>query len=379
MPDELGDRPPRHDRLRLWPLYLGGFLGPFGGGILGTMLPELAHGLDTTVSAAGAGISAYLVPLALLTPFAGVLAARWGPERTVRRAYLLYVLASVACALAPTFEVFFGARALQGTANAFTAPLLITMIAERVPPDRTGRSLGTYIAMQGAGTAFAPFVGGLMAEIDYRLAFVVIAVAAVALTVATPGPRGSQPVKARPPWRPLLNGRLAEACTVAFTAQFAATALLVVVALHAGDRFGLSPTMRGLAVATFGVAGLASGRLVGLLADRFGVRRTGFAATLVLAGATAAAAWAPNAALLVACVTVAGVAGTGSRVTASSFALESTPANPSTATALSLSAQFLGAALSPGLVPLYQVSVVAALTAAAAVAATGAAVVLLRR
>lgn len=110
MPDELGDRPPRHDRgLRLWPLYLGGFLGPFGGGILGTMLPELAHGLDTTVSAAGAGISAYLVPLALLTPFAGVLAARWGPERTVRRAYLLYVLASVACALAPTFEVFFGA------------------------------------------------------------------------------------------------------------------------------------------------------------------------------------------------------------------------------------------------------------------------------
>ncbi|WP_284306072.1 MFS transporter [Mobilicoccus caccae] len=324
MSDRTGDVPRDQER-SLWPLYAGGFLGPFGGAILNTMLPELAGGLDTTVTAAGSAVSAYLFPFAALMPLAGLLAARWGAERTVRRAYVVYAAAALVCVVAPVFGVFFAGRVLQGMANAFTTPLLITMIADRVPASRIGRSLGTYASMQAAGMAFAPFVGGLAAAVDYRLAFVVVAVAAGALAIVTPrAPAHTRTDAARPPWRPLLNRGLGQACLVGFTVQFASTVIMLVAALEASDRFGLSPAARGLVVATFGVAGLASGRLVGALADRLGMRRMGFGATATLALAVGAAAWPPVVAALVACVVAAGIAGTGARVMTNTLALRST-------------------------------------------------------
>ncbi|GMA42353.1 hypothetical protein [Mobilicoccus caccae] len=54
------------------------------------------------------------------------------------------------------------------------------------------------------------------------------------------------------------------------------------------------------------------------------------------------------------------------------------PANRNTATALALSAQFLGSAFAPALLPIYQQSVVAACVIAAVVAGIGALVVLVR-
>lgn len=356
----------------LWPFYAGGFLGPFGGGMLSSMLPELAHGLNTDTSTAGVAITAYLFPFAALMPLSGMLGARWGQARTVRRAYGLYALASVACALATAFGVFTLARAVQGAANAFTTPLLITMIADRVPPGRVGRSLGTYASMQAAGMAFAPFVGGLAAGVDYRLAFVVIALAATALALATSTSQDTARARRGAPWRPLVNRRLGQACLVAFTVQFASTGIMLLSAMEASSRFGLTPASRGLVVATFGAAGLASGRLVGALADRFGMRRLGFAATVVLACSVTAAAWPPTPGVLVLCVGVAGVAATGGRVMTSTFALLSTPANRSTATALCLSTQFLGSAIAPVLLPVYTGSVVAAFGIAGGIAAAGA-------
>lgn len=362
----------------VWPLYLGGFLGPFAGAMLNTMLPELAAAFDTTVEVSGSAVTAYLLPFAALMPISGLVAARLGAERTVRWAYVLYVLASLICATAPDFGTFFAGRVLQGTANAFTTPLLITMIAERVPAGRMGRSLGTYASMQAAGQAFAPFVGGLTAGVDYRLAFLAVAGAATGLALATPQARSGNTRTQRPPWRPLLNWRLTQAGAVAFTVQFASTGIMLIAALEASDRFGLSPAARGLVVATFGLAGLASGRLTGAIADRYGMRRTGFAALIVLSLAVSATAWPPTVALLVLAVVTAGVAATVARTMTSTFAVRSTPENRSTATALALSTQFLGSAVAPVLLPLYTTSVVAACLLAGAVAALGAALTTFR-
>lgn len=91
-------------------------------------------------------------------------------------------------------------------------------------------------------------------------------------------------------------------------------------------------------MATFGVAGLASSRHVGGVADRIGMRRMGFGAGVTLTLAAVALAWASTTAALIACVVVAGVCATGGRVMTSTFALISTPANPNTATALALAA-----------------------------------------
>lgn len=165
-------------RSRLWPLYAGGLLGPFGGAMVTTMLPELAEGLHTSLATAASSLTVYLVPFAAIMLVSGTLAEHWGRARTIRWAYLVYALASLACALAPTAATFLGARAIQGAANAFTTPLLVAAISDLVGPTRLGRSLGVFGGMQAAGQAFAPLVGGIAAALDYRWAFVSAAAAA---------------------------------------------------------------------------------------------------------------------------------------------------------------------------------------------------------
>ncbi|MCW2612947.1 MAG: transporter, partial [Cryptosporangiaceae bacterium] len=177
------------DRLRIGGLYLGGLLGPFGGAMTTSMLPELGSTYDVSVSATTASLTAYLVPLAVLMLVSGTIGERYGRGRTVMLGYAVYTAASIVCALASTYSVFLGARVLQGAANAFTTPLLLVALGSTVPVERLGRALGTFASVQAIGQSSSPLVGGLAAEVDWRWAFVgVAAVSAVLGTLGLPRP-----------------------------------------------------------------------------------------------------------------------------------------------------------------------------------------------
>ncbi len=365
---------------RLWPFYVGGFLGPFGGAVTTPMLPELADGLGTSVTTAAAAMTAYLLPFAALMLVSGTLAEQWGRARSVQVAYVVYAAASLVCALAPGIGVFLAGRALQGSANAFTSPLLVAAISDAVPRSGLGRALGRYGALQAAGQAFAPLVGGVAGAVDWRLAFVTSAVVAGALAFAPPRdhPRDDdeEPLSAGQRWRALANARLARACGVAFGLYLSTSGLMLLVALLAGDRFGLDPEQRGLVVAAFGVTGLAAGGLLGRLADRLGLRRFGTVALLAFAGLTAAAGWSPAVWALVAAMALGGAASTAGRVVVNTLAVTSTPANRGGATSMTLSWQFLGSALAPvALLPAYAADAGLGFVLTAVGALVGAAVV----
>lgn len=147
------------------------------------MLPELGASYGLPSSAAAVSVTAYLLPFAALQVVSGTLGERWGRQRTVRIAYVVYTAASLLCALAPTFALFLAARALQGVANAFTTPLLFAVLASSVAPERLGRALGWFGSLQAAGQTSAPLIGGAAAEIDWRWAFVVSAVVSALLAL----------------------------------------------------------------------------------------------------------------------------------------------------------------------------------------------------
>lgn len=280
--------PARLDRLRIGALYAGAFLGPFGGGITASMLPELGADLGLSPSAASASLTAYLLPFALLMLVSGTLGARWGAARTVRWAYVAYAVFSLLGALAGTGWLFLGARALQGAANAFTTPLLLASLAAATPPERLGRSLGVMGSLQAAGMTFAPLVGGLAASVEWRAAFVGVAVVAALLAVAglpaDPPADTSGPPRLRDAWRPAVL-RLG---LVAGLAWAALGGLSFLVALRVEDAFGVGAALRGALLTGFGVCGLLTARLVGSGVDRFGpgvTVRVGAVAGAVLVGA----------------------------------------------------------------------------------------------
>jgi MFS family permease len=241
------------------------------------MLPELGASYGVSPGAASLSVTAYFLPFAAVMLFSGTLGERWGRRRTVVVAYSGYVLASLACVLATTLPLFLAARALQGVANAFTTPLLLSALAAAAPGQRLGRALGWFGSLQAAGQTSAPLLGGFAAEVDWRLAFAGVAVVAAALALigipsdpAADGARQGLGSAMRTALRPAVL----RVGLVAALGWGCLAGLSFLVALRLEDEFGMGAGPRGLVLTAAGVAGLLTARLVGGGVDRIGTRRS---------------------------------------------------------------------------------------------------------
>lgn len=255
----MGDhRPGRGRGHRVWPLYVGGFLGPYGSTMVTPIVHEVATGLHSTPRVAATAVTAYMLPFATLMLVSGTLAERWGRRRVLRAALAAFVAATVLCALAPTMEFFLVARALQGATNAFTTPLLVAAISDLVGGARLAKALGWFAAAQAAGQGMSPLFSGASAALDWRFAFAVPGVCGLLLVCFPPSRSATRRAAVtRASWRVLANRRLALACAVSFLAYLGAVGLTVLVVLRVKDRFGLGPVEIGLVSSAFGVAGMA--------------------------------------------------------------------------------------------------------------------------
>jgi MFS family permease len=347
------------DRLRIGGLYLGGLLGPFGGAMTTSMLPELGSTYDVSVSATTASLTAYLVPLAVLMLVSGTIGERYGRGRTVMLGYAVYTAASIVCALASTYSVFLGARVLQGAANAFTTPLLLVALGSTVPVERLGRALGTFASVQAIGQSSSPLVGGLAAEVDWRWAFVgVAAVSAVLGTLGLPRPTApAAQVGGGGRLRSLWHREVGRLAIVAMAGWACLGGLNFLVAIRAEDVFGLSSAQRGLLLTGFGVVGLFGGRLVGRAVDRHGARRCGFVGGVGGGVLVALCAFWTPAAGLAAGWALCGVASQVLLVSLNSLSLNAVPENRGGAVGVVQAFRFGGGALAPAAwLPLYHLA-----------------------
>lgn len=352
--------------IRRLPLYVGGFMGPFGTVVIVPMFPELREHFGATSSQVGLGFSLYLIPFAILLLVSGTLGERWGRRRTVRGTYLLYAVASLGCIVAPTLPLFIAARALQGVANAFITPLLLAGLAETVPAERFGRQVGIYSSFQALGGGLGTVIGGVAADTDWRLAF--LGTMVISLLLALAPPRGEpRPQTEAPRLGPLLTPRMV-LLGIAFL--FAATGpigISVLVGVAARDVLGVSGTAAGVILFAGAVSALLLGPLWGRLLDQMGVRRLGLVATIAavaLAGLPALAndAWTMGIIWVVASAAISAVI-----VVFQALGASIMPDNRGGALSFLLAFRFVGHALGPILfIPLIDWSVRGAFFIAAA-------------
>jgi MFS family permease len=330
-----------------FPLYAGGFLGPFGGAMLTAIIPNVAEGLDTSLTLVGAAITAYMIPFAVLQLVSGTLAERLGARRVVRSAYVAFGLAALACALAPGIWFFLGARAVMGAANAFLTPILLAALSEVVAPEVLGRTVGTFAAWQTAGLTFAPALGGALAEISWRFAFVSVTVTALILAIPQ-RTLGAFESRERPAsLRGLLNRWIAALSAKALLGYVGFTAIGFLIALVAADEFDLGSAARGLLVAGYGIGGIAFGRYAGTVVDRVGRPWTAFWGALACAAGVLALAFAPNPWTLALLWFGIGCAGTFVWAGLNTITVESFPENRAGATSVYSAFKFAGVAIAP--------------------------------
>ena len=148
-------------------------------------LPELATDLGTSTSSAQLTITACLLGLAVGQLIAGPLSDQFGRRRPLMIGLVCYLLASLACAFAPTIELLLVLRLLQGLAGA--AGLVIARAVARDLYE--GRALLIFfsrlILVSGLAPVVAPLIGGQLARVmDWRGIFVVLAGFGLLLVVA---------------------------------------------------------------------------------------------------------------------------------------------------------------------------------------------------
>jgi MFS family permease len=345
-------------RAPTFPLYVGGFLGPFGGAVLAVLIPQLRDAFDASTATIAAAIPAYLVPFAALQLVSGTLGERLGRRRVVRAGYVAYALACLGAALAPSVGVFIGARAVAGAANAFLSPLLLAGLAD-LTVTGIGRVVGTFAAVQTSAVALSPLCGGLLGALGWRWAFLVPAAVAVALALVPPpdaDPRA--PDMAPPRLRAVVTRRVGLLSAAAFAAYAGVAGISFLVALLAADEFGVGSIARGVVLAGFGVAGMLIGRTAGSGVDRFGrvpavvlgsAICTLLVASLGLAGGpvTLALLW-----------TLAGVGSSLVWAGLNVLAVEAVPGNRAGGTSVIGAFKFAGNAIAPLLwLPLYHADV----------------------
>jgi DHA1 family bicyclomycin/chloramphenicol resistance-like MFS transporter len=166
---------------------LGGLtmFGPLSLDLYLPALPELADDLNASASAAQLSITACLVGLAVGQLVAGPMSDRLGRRRPLMIGLVVYLLASVACALAPNVTVLVVLRLIQGLAGA--AGIVISRAVAR--DLYSGSALMIFFSrlllIAGLAPVLAPVLGGQLSRImSWRGIFGVLAGFGAALLLA---------------------------------------------------------------------------------------------------------------------------------------------------------------------------------------------------
>ncbi|MET8625929.1 MFS transporter [Kitasatospora sp. NPDC004669] len=110
--------------------------------------------------------SAYTLPFAVLLLTGGRLGDRLGRRRMFRIGVAGFLLASLACACAPTLDALLAFRAVQGAAAAVIVPQTIGLIKAMFRGEETARALGTIGPVMGLAAVAGPVLGGLLTHAD---------------------------------------------------------------------------------------------------------------------------------------------------------------------------------------------------------------------
>ena len=176
-------------RRNLFAVTSASFIGFMGFTLVMPFLPLYFHQLgveDVGQVAMWSGLSLGVTPAltALLAPFWGRLADRFGRKIMVERSLVSFVLVMSATAFVTQPWHVFALRCVQGLFAGYGA-LALAMAADSAPPGKMAQAIGTVQTAQRLGPALGPVFGGTVAAIVglQRAFFVAAAFYFVALVV----------------------------------------------------------------------------------------------------------------------------------------------------------------------------------------------------
>jgi DHA1 family bicyclomycin/chloramphenicol resistance-like MFS transporter len=163
-------------------------------------LPTLVRYFGTTDAAVQLTLPVFFLGLALGQLFYGPLSDRFGRRPPLLIGIALYVLASAACALAPSIEALLIGRFVQALGGCAGMTIAMAVVRDRYDPREGARTLSLLMMVMGVAPILAPLAGGwILVLLGWQAIFWVLALFGLtcflAVLVALPESRPADAVR----------------------------------------------------------------------------------------------------------------------------------------------------------------------------------------
>lgn len=260
------------------------------------ILPALAATFGVRPATMGLAITASLLAIALVAPFAGAVSDVLGRKRLIIGAAVAVILPTLAVASAQSFAALLFWRFAQGLLLPFIFAVTVAYIGEECTGAEAIRVAGIYSSGSVLGGFGGRFIAGIAADFGgWRVGFAAVAIAtalaAVVIAVTLPPEKKFRPLRGGVRatlrgWREhVANPLLWGCCAVAACMLFSVVATFTFVNLRlAAPPFLLTPGALGSVFAVY-LVGVVTTPLATRLAVRVGRVRTALiAAAVAVAG-----------------------------------------------------------------------------------------------
>ena len=132
------------------------------GTVVSIALPAMRDSLGASFAQAQWFSNAYILMLSALILTGGALGDRFGLARIFGIGIGVFILGSVATAMAPDPVSMIAARAFKGIGAALMVPGSLAFISRAYPAEERGRAIGIWAAASAVTTALGPIIGGLV-------------------------------------------------------------------------------------------------------------------------------------------------------------------------------------------------------------------------
>jgi predicted MFS family arabinose efflux permease len=241
--------------------------------VVAGLMPQIASGLDVSISEVGYLITAFALAMAVGGPVLTVLVMRLRPKAALMLLFGMFLAGNVLAAVAPNYPAMVLARLVAGTASQAFFGAAVSISVVLVQPEVRGRAMALVMngLMLGTllGLPLATFIGEAY---GWRAAFWAISALTVVAALCT---LGWVPALAR-----IVGGSLRQEIGVFRSPRLwlvLSTSLLVIGATFSAFSF-LNPILTGISgfdtgavpvlLVAYGAATVIGNMIVGRLADR---------------------------------------------------------------------------------------------------------------
>lgn len=170
-----------------WLILMGALtaIGPFSIDMYLPAFPSIAAGLGVERGEVERTLAAYLIGMAGAQIIYGPLADRYGRKLPMMGGLILYVLASLGCALADDIQTLTACRVAQALGGAAGVVIPRAVIRDHYETQEAARAMSLLMLLMGLAPILAPLAGAqLLAFVGWRSLFWLMAAGGLALLLA---------------------------------------------------------------------------------------------------------------------------------------------------------------------------------------------------